>query len=352
MIRLANSEYLYLLLLLPLFIIIYLVHHLWKKKQIKKWGDQQLISRLFHDVSSYKPVIKFLLLCLALTSLIIGVADPQIGSKLQEVKREGVDIMIALDVSNSMKAQDIRPDRLERAKQAISKMIDKLQNDRVGIIVFAGRAYTQLPLTTDFGAAKLFLSTINTEIIPTQGTAIGAAIQLAQQSMDSKDNKHKVLVIITDGENHEDDAIGEAKKAVEQGTIIHTIGMGSLEGGPIPVHNGDSRSNGYLKDNEGKVVVTKLDESMLQQIASAGKGKFIRATNADDGLSSLLSEINKMEKKNFGTKVFTDYEDRFQYFVGFCFLILLLDLLVNERQSKWFSQLDLFGTSGNSKQNK
>lgn len=350
MFRLAHGEYLYALFVILIFILLYIYLRRWVKMAKKTLGDKQLVDKLFSDVSSAKSLLKFILLTLAFILIIIGITDPQIGSKLEEVKREGVDIIIALDVSNSMRAEDIRPDRLERSKQAISRLIDKLQNDRIGLIVFAGKAYVQLPLTTDFGAAKLFLSTIETDMVPTQGTAIGAAIELGAKSMDLKDNKHKVLIVITDGENHEDDALGEAKKASEQGIIVHTIGMGSINGGPIPVYNSNRVKTGYLKDNSGNVVVTKLDESMLQLIASTAKGKFVRASNSEDGLGIILNEINKMEKKNFGTKVFTDYEDRFQYFLAAAFLLLILELFLSQKKSKWWQNLNLFGTTNKVKE--
>lgn len=341
--RFAHNEYVYGLLFIPLFILIFFWMRRWKQKKLIQLGEKQLVNRLVPEVSSLKPFMKFLMLSLAFILLVIGVMDPQIGTKFEEVKRQGVDIVIALDVSNSMKAEDIRPDRLERSKQAISRLIDKLQNDRIGIVVFAGKAYVQLPLTTDFSAAKLFLSTIDTDMIPTQGTAIGAAIQLAAQSMDPKDTKHKVLIVITDGENHEDDALGEAKKAADQGIIIHTIGMGSTEGAPIPTFNSNRVRTGYLKDNSGKTVITKVDESMLQLVATAGNGRFIRASNSEDGLSVLLDEINKMEKKNFGTKMFTDYEDRFQYFLAAAFCLLIAELFISNKKSKWWQRLNLFG---------
>ena len=344
MIRFAHVEYLYGLLAIPLFILIFWLMMRWKKRALNLFGELSLIQKLFPDVSKGKQVLKFILVSIAFLFLVIGIADPQIGSKLEEVKREGVDIIIALDVSNSMKAEDIKPNRLERSKQAISKLVDKLQNDRIGIIVFAGQAYTQLPLTTDYGAAKLFLSTIDCDMIPTQGTAIGAAIDLALNSFSNeKDNKkHKTLVIITDGENHEDDAIGEAKKAAEKGVIIHTIGMGSVNGSPIPMYKNNVQI-GFRKDAEGNTVVTKLDEVILQQIAGAANGKFVRASNSEDGLEIILKEINKMEKKEFGTKMYTDYDDQFQWFIGIALLFLLLEFLVSERKSKWLAKLNLFG---------
>jgi Ca-activated chloride channel family protein len=251
-----------------------------------------------------------------------------------------VDIIIALDVSNSMKAEDIKPNRLERSKQAISRLIDKLENDRIGMIVFAGQAYVQLPITSDFAAAKLFLSSIETDIVPTQGTCIGCAIDLAGESFVGNDNKHKALVIITDGENHEEDAVEAAKKANEKGIIIHTIGMGSPDGAPIPVNRNGFHD--YMKDKDGNTIITKLEPLTLERIAAEGKGIFIQATNSDDGLNSILGQVNKMEKKSFGSKQFTDFEDRYQYFLGMGLLLLLLEYSLTEKRSRLLQQLNLF----------
>ena len=351
MLRLAHSEFLYALAAVPLFILLFFVMIRWKKKVLKRFGDHALVQKLLPDVSPARLRFKLSLILLAFVFLVIGIADPQIGNKLEEVKREGVDIIIALDVSNSMKAEDIKPNRLERAKQAVSRMIDKLQNDRIGIIVFAGQAYTQLPLTTDYGAAKLFLSSVDCDMIPSQGTAIGAAIDLAYDSFTAlpeeseqqqKKLKHQALVIITDGENHEDDAAGSAKKAAEAGIVIHTIGMGSPEGAPLPLYR-NGQISGYRKDASGNTVVSKLDESILQQIAAGAGGQFIRASSSNDGLDAILKEISTMEKKNFGMKIYTDYEDRFQYFIGIALLILLIDLLISERRSKTLAKINLFG---------
>ena len=342
MYRLENGIYLYALLSLPLIILFYFAMMRWKRKAMEHFGDSSLIERLFPNISKSKIFLKFILIILAFTILVIGIANPQIGTRLETVKREGVDIMIALDVSNSMRAEDIMPDRLERSKQAIYRLIEKLDNDRIGIIIFAGRAYIQLPLTTDMGAAKLFLANITTDLIPTQGTAIGDAIELASTSYGTKDKKHKALIIITDGENHEDDAINAAKKASEEGIIIHTIGMGSPMGTPIPLFKNNVRS-GYRKDADGNTILTKLDESALMQIAAAGKGEYIRATNSDDGLKLILDQIAKMEKKNFGVKEFADYVDRFQYFLFAAFLLLVAEFFVTERKSKCLVKINLFG---------
>lgn len=342
MLRFAHIEYLWGLALGPVVIVLFIVMVYSKKKSMKKFGDVNLFKQLASETSTIKPVVKLVIFLIAYSLIVIGLANPQIGTKLEEVKREGVDIIIALDVSNSMKAEDIKPNRLERSKQAISRLVDKLENDRIGIIVFAGSAYVQLPITTDFAAAKLFLSTIDTDIIPNQGTAIGSAIELAQQSFVGNDNKHKALVIITDGENHEDDAVETAKKANEEGIIIHTIGMGTPEGAPIPFYKNGMQVD-FLKDHDGHIVVTRLDQLTLEKIAAEGKGQFIRASNSDDGLTTVMNEIMKMNKKTFGTKVFTEYEDRFQFFIGAGLLILLIEFMISNRKSKWIERLNIFG---------
>jgi Ca-activated chloride channel family protein len=343
MVRFENIDFLYGLFLLPLFVVVYFIFRSIRKRKLSALGDLNLLSILTPNVSDIKPLIKFAIMMIAMELLILGVANLQVGTKVEKATREGVDIMIALDVSKSMDADDIKPSRLERSKRAVSQLIDNLQNDRIGIIAFAGDAYLQLPLTTDFSAAKLFLSAINTGIVPKQGTAIGAAINLALESFaNTKDELKKALIIITDGENHEDDAIGAAKNAYENGVIVHTIGMGTVEGGPIPVYNNGQRVD-FLRDMEGSVVVTKLDAAMLGQIAGAANGTFVHASGIDPELTTVIEKIAGMEKKEFDSKLFSAYESRFQYFFGLAFLLLLVELLLSERKNKYISSLNLFG---------
>ncbi|PCH86259.1 MAG: hypothetical protein COB88_08485 [Flavobacteriales bacterium] len=328
-------------------LLLFLLTRRWKKKAIASFGDPVLISSLMPDVSRGRPILKFLLLLLAMWSLVIAIANPQIGSKIEEVRREGIDLIIALDLSKSMLAEDIKPNRLERSKQAISKLIDKLKGDRIGLIVFGGEAYVQLPITTDYAAAKLFLSTIDTDIMPTAGTAIGAAIELGLSSfgndVDGEETieTNKTIIIITDGENHEDDAIEAANLAAEQGVIVHTIGMGLTKGGPIPVYRRGNQV-GYRKDKDGNTIITKLNETMLQQIAAAGDGVYIRANNLQTGLGVLFTELNKMEKVKLGSTVFTDYEDRFQYFLALAIIFLILEFFTAEKKNKYLRKIKLF----------
>lgn len=342
MLLLENKYFIYAFGLIPVFIIILWLVSRWRKKAFASFGEFSVIQQLFPDVSNTKRLWKSILYILAFTFLIIGLINPQIGTKLEEVKRKGADLMICLDVSNSMKAEDLQPNRLEKSKQALSKLIDKLEGDRIGIIVFGGEAYVQLPITEDYSAAKLFLESINTDLIPTQGTDIGKAIDMAMTSFGKDEGKNKAIVIITDGENHDQDAITAAEAAAEKGIAIHTIGMGSAEGAPIPIYKGNVKE-GFKKDKDGNTVVTKLNEQMLQELASAGNGIYVRATNSDAGLNNILDAIDKLEKKQFESKMYSDYEDRFQWFIAIAFFILVTETLFTERKSKLYKRLNLFG---------
>ncbi len=342
MIQLEHIEYLYLLLALPVFILLFTLLMNWKKRALKKFGDPLIIKMLIPDEASGRLVFKFVIIMIAFSLIVIGITNPQTGSKLEKIQRKGIDLMIALDVSNSMMAQDIKPDRLSRAKQAISSLVDKLEGDRVGIIVFAGNAYTQLPITTDYAAAKMFLSSISTESVPSQGTAIGDALQLAVGAFNQEDKHNKAIIIITDGENHEGNVVEEAKAAKELGIKVFTIGMGLPEGAPIPVYNRNGDQIGFKKDNNGETVVTKLNDLMLSQIASAGGGSYVNATNSNAGLKTVLDEINEMEKKEIESRIFADYEDQFQYFIGIGILLLLLEYLIFERKGKLSRKINLF----------
>ena len=347
MFRFGHPEYLYLLLIIPALAFIQLLFLIQKKKALKRFGTPDLVEHLMPDVSKFRPVIKFYLLLMALMALIFTLAAPQFGTRLQTVQRQGIELIVALDVSNSMNAQDIEPSRLERAKQAIARLTDRLVNDRLGLIVFAGQAYTQLPITSDYASAKMFLSNINTEIVPTQGTAIGAAIELAVKSFSQQEDVNRAIIVITDGENHEDDAMGAAQKAAELGIKVYTVGMGSPRGGPIPAGG----SGNFLRDREGNVVITRLDENMLQQIATAGNGEYIAANNIRAGINNLMSELSDLEKSEFESKVYTDFEDQFQYIALIALLLLLIDFVILERKNKFLKKIDLF-TVDNKKEKK
>ena len=343
MFKFGNPYYLYVLLLIPILVILFLLTVYLKRKSLKRFGDSSLVKVLMPDVSVARPVIKFVFILIALASVILALARPQFGSKLEKVKREGIEIIIALDVSNSMLANDIKPNRLEASKRAISKLIERLKNDKIGLIVFAGDAYVQLPVTTDFGAAKMFLSTINTNFIAKQGTAIGAAIKLAMESFSQEKNKSRALIIISDGENHEDDPISAAQEAAKENIVIHTIGMGLPQGAPIPVR--EEVSSDYKKDNEGNVVITRLNDVALQQIATTANGIYVRASNSTTGLEKVFDEINKMNKELIESKAYSDYDDRFQYLAALALLFLLLDFIILERKNRILNKINLFKTS-------
>ncbi|MCW3102101.1 MAG: hypothetical protein JWO09_541 [Bacteroidetes bacterium] len=337
-----NFYFIYAFAIVPVLILIYWMTRRWKKKALRNYGDPAVVEQLFPGLSRTKQLWKFILLNIAFVLLVIGMINPQIGTKLEEVKRKGADIMLCLDVSNSMKAEDLSPNRLEKSKQAISKLLNKLEGDRIGIIVFGGEAYVQLPITTDYAAAKLFLESISTDMIPTQGTDIGKAIDLAVESFGKDEGKNKAIVVITDGENHEDDAIRAAESAAGKGISIHTIGMGSENGAPIPEYRGNVQE-GFRKDKNGTTIITKLNAEVLQEIAAAGNGVYVRATNSDAGLNHVLSALDKLEKKQFDSKMYSDYEDRFQWFIAAALLLLLAETLLSERKSKLYQRLDLFG---------
>ena len=338
MYRLENIEYLYGLALIPALIIMYVLQRLWRRKALKKLGDIEIISQMMPMVSMGKPTLRFILFLTAILFLIFGIVNPQMGSKLEEMKREGSDIVICLDVSNSMRAEDFKPNRLYKAKQAIEKLIDKLNNDRIGLIVFAGDAFVQLPITTDYAAAKLFLESVDYDAVPVQGTVISSAIELAMKSFGTEEGKNKSIIIITDGESHEEDAVASATSAAEKGVVINTIGIGTPEGVPIPVYKNKSPT-GFRKDREGNTVITKLNENALQDIASAGNGVYIRASQAEIGLLALLERINKLEKKTFDSKIYTDYEDRFQIFIAVALLLLIIESILTERKSIWWEKI-------------
>ena len=341
MYRFEHSQWLWAFGIIPVILYIFILYRYSIKRKIQKIGNPSLVKEMLGDVSHTKQYVKFILYTISLCFIILGLANLQTGSKIQEIKREGGDIMICLDVSNSMLAEDLYPNRLERAKQAIEKFIDKLEGDRIGIIVFAGDAYVQLPITTDYGAAKLFLQSINTNIIPLQGTAVGKAISKAIESFGQDIGKNKAIVIITDGENHEDDAIEIAGEAAEKGVHISTIGIGSLQGVPIPKMENGAKT-GYRKDKEGNTIVTKLNEKLLLEIANAGNGVYVKASNTNLGLDAIMDQLKELEKKQLESKMYTDYEDQFQWFFCIALFLLLIEFFINERKSIWWNNLNLF----------
>lgn len=328
MLYFAKPEFLWLLLLVPMLLVAYGFMRRMRRRRIRKFGDEKLVSELMPSWSGAKGWVRIVFFCLGFTFFVFGLARPLIGAKLAEKETKGAEIMICLDVSNSMLAQDYSPDRLSRAKLAISRLTDKLQGDRIGLIVFAGSSFVQLPITTDYVSAKMFLNSISTESVPIQGTAIGEAILTAAKSFSVQSEKSRAIIVITDGENHEDDAVDAARKVAETGVRIFTIGVGSLQGQPIPF-NGE-----LMKDRNGEIVVSRLDEGTLQQIAAAGNGAYVHAGNEEFGLNPIVDEIKKLEDEKFNSVIFEDYDEQYMYFFAAALLFFVIELLVGERRSK------------------
>ncbi|MCH8032338.1 MAG: VWA domain-containing protein [Bacteroidetes bacterium] len=339
MIRFAHPEYLNALYLLPILVIIFYLLYKNKNRLLERFANKELHSVIVSSYSKVKNYVKFGIVLLAFACLIIAAANPQVGTKLQEVKQTGIDVFILLDVSRSMSAEDIKPNRLEKAKYQISNLIQKLHGDRIGLIIFAGKAYIQFPLTTDYSAAGLFLSAVDVNSVPQQGTSIGSAINLAVESFDSSSTE-KVIITITDGEDHEGDVMDAVDKAVSNGIKIYTIGLGSTGGVPIPVYNSRGDMVGFKKDNEGNSVLTKLDEESLKQIASAGNGEYFRGNNYEDYLDKIYNELSELKKSEFGVKKVTGYEDRFYYFLIPAILLLIIELFISEKKSPLYSRIN------------
>ncbi len=340
MFRFAHIEYLWLLLLIPVFVAGYIAIVQRKRRQMKEFGDEELVNDLMPNVSRIRPAIKFGLVMLALVLLIIAAARPQYGQKEKTIHRQGIEVMVALDISNSMLAEDVAPNRLDRAKQMLSKLIDNMVDDKVGLIVFAGQAYIQLPITCDYVSAKMFLSTINPNMIKTQGTAIGDAILTSVRAFGEADKEvSRAIILITDGENHEDDALAAAKAAVEQGIKVFVVGIGKPDGSPIPIPG----TNNFRKDRNGNVVVSKLNEDMCREIAQAGQGIYVRCDNTNTATRAIQKELDDLATSELETKVYADYNEQYQGFVLLALLILIADFFIFNRKNKALSRIDIFG---------
>jgi Ca-activated chloride channel family protein len=320
--------------------LLFIINEVRIRKALKRLGDAKLVEGLLPEISRVRPLVKFILQLIAFSAGVIMLSRPQFGSKIEDVKKQGVEVIIALDVSNSMLAEDIQPDRLTRAKQAISRLVDNLDNDKIGLIVFAGDAYIQIPITTDYLSAKMFLSAINPNIVPKQGTAIGAAINLGVKSFSPGEGKSKAIIIITDGENHEDDPVKDAEEASKAGIVIHTIGIGSTEGVPIPVVINGRKD--YLKDVDGNTVITKLDEEILKKIALSTNGNYVRASNSNIGLDEIYAQIKKMKKQDLESTMYTEYNDQFQIFAAIALFLLVVDFIIMERKNRRLANIRLF----------
>ena len=338
MFRFEEPTYLYLLLLLSFLAAFYLYSNYRRRKAIRKFGDPVLMAQLMPDVSKYRPDVKFWLVFAAIGLFAVLLARPQFGSKLETVKRQGVEVMIALDISNSMLAQDVQPSRLEKAKRLVAQLVDKMENDKVGMIVFAGDAFTQLPITSDYISAKMFLESINPSLISKQGTAIGAAINLATRSFTPQEGVGRAVIVITDGENHEGGAVEAAKAAAEKGIQVSVLGVGMPDGAPIPVEG----TNDFRRDRDGNVVVTRLNEQMCQEIAQAGDGIYVRVDNSNAAQKVIAQEINKMAKADVETQVYTEFNEQFQAVAWIILLLLLAEMLILERKNPLFRNIHLF----------
>ena len=336
--KFASPEYLYLLILLPLLLAVYIYSNYKRNRNLRLYGDVQLLKSLMPDVSVYRPSIKFWLSFAALALIVVALARPQFGSKKETITRQGIEAVIALDISNSMMAEDIAPNRLEKAKKIISRLIDKFENDKVGLIVFAGDAFVQLPITNDFISAKMFLETISPALISRQGTDIGGAISLAMKSFTNTEGVGKAIILITDGENHEGGAEEAAKLAADKGMNVYVLGIGSLEGAPIPADG----SNDYRRDKEGNVVVTKLNEQMAQTVAQAGNGAYIRVDNTNNAQKILESEVNKLAKADVTTEVYTEFNEQFEFIAWIAFILLVIEALKLTGKSRFTRGFKLF----------
>lgn len=338
MFRFADPTYLYLLLILPFLIVFYFYSNYKRRKNIRKFGDPELLKQLMPEVSKYRPAIKFWLIFAAIALIIIMLARPQFGSKMETVKRSGVEVVIALDISNSMLAQDVAPSRLDKAKKLISRLVDEFDNDKVGLIVFAGDAFTQLPITSDYISAKMFLESISPSLISRQGTAIGKAIDVAMKSFTPQKDVGRAIVVITDGENHEGGAVEAAKEAASKGIKVFVLGVGSAEGAPIP----EEGTNQYRKDRDGNVIVTHLNEEMCKEIAKAGNGVYIRVDNTNSAQRTLDKEINKLAKADVESTVYTEFDEQFPAIAWIVLIILLIEMAIMERKNPLFKNIKLF----------
>lgn len=341
MFQLEEDIWFWLLLIQLGMLLLFLWTQLWKKRTKRKFSDLKLLKRLSPNQSLFKSVLKFITLSLGFICLIIALVNPKIGTSLQTVKREGVDIVFAIDVSKSMLAEDIAPNRLEKAKQLTTQIINNLVSDRVGIIAYAAKAVPQLPITTDYSAAKMFLQNMNTDMLSSQGTAIDEAIQLSRSYYNDEEQTNRVLVIISDGEDHNNLSLDVAEAAAKEGIKIFTIGVGTEKGGPIPIkRNGIVMS--YKKDQNDATVITKLNKKTLSEIADEANGTYVDGKNTSDVIETVGEILNKMDKKEFEAKEFAEFKDQFQWFLGLGLFFLILDVLFLERKTAWLKRLNLF----------
>ncbi|WP_274474224.1 vWA domain-containing protein [Mangrovimonas aestuarii] len=339
--QLEQKVWFWALAVIPLAVLIFLVLQFWKRRTQKRFANSDLLNRLSPNKSIFKPILKLIVWCLAIASLTIAMVNPKIGTKVETVKREGVDIVFAVDVSKSMLAEDVAPNRLEKAKQLVTQIINNLASDRIGIIAYAGKAFPQLPITTDYASAKMFLQNMNTDMLSSQGTAINEAIELAKTYYDDDEQTNRVLVIISDGEDHSEVAADVAEEAAKDGIRIFTIGVGDVKGGPIPIKRNGVVLN-YKKDKQGETVITRLNEETLKQIADEADGVYINGRNTSKVVEEIKEILNKMDKTEFEAKQFADFKDQFQWFLALGIALLFLDIFLLDRKTAWLKKLNLF----------
>ncbi|MEG0850241.1 VWA domain-containing protein [Flavobacterium plurextorum] len=339
--ELDEKKYLYLLLLLPIVACIFLFNMYWKRKKQLEFGDLEMVKKLSPERSVFKPVLKISILLLALAFLIIGLVNPKIGTKMETVKREGIDIVFAVDVSKSMLAEDVAPNRLDKSKQLVSQIINSLGNDRIGIVAYAGSAFPVLPITSDYSVAKMFLQSMSPDMVSSQGTSLDEAIRLSAKYFDEKSKTSKLLILISDGEDHSEGASLAAEEANKIGMKIITVGVGTEKGGTIPLkENGVVRS--YQKDQNGETVITKLNQEGLKTIAKATKGGYVYGGNTKEVLEYIKNALNNIQKTEFESTQMADFQSQFQWFIGFAFLLLFIDIFLLERKTNWIKELNLF----------
>ncbi len=338
MFRFGEPLYLYLLLILPLLVVFYLYSNYRRRKKLSQYGDPELMAHLMPEVSKYRPDVKFGLVTAALAMIIFMLARPQFGSKMETVKRQGVETVVALDISNSMLAQDVTPSRLEKSKKLVSRLVETFNNDKVAMIVFAGEAFTQLPITSDYISAKMFLETISPSLISTQGTDLRGAIDLAMRSFTPNEGVGRAIVLITDGENHEGGAVEAAKAAADKGVRVFVLGVGSPDGSPIPIEG----TNDFRRDKDGNVVVTKLNEQMCQEVAKAGNGMYVRVDNTNNAERALNAEINKLAKADVETQIYTEFDEQFDVLAWLAIILLVADILLLNKKNAFFKNVKLF----------
>jgi Ca-activated chloride channel family protein len=341
MFRFEQPDHLYAAIILPILVVLFIIALLARKRSLARFGEHRLIAQLMPKMSRYKHQVKFIFMILAMAFLVVGWANPQWGSRKKKVKRKSVDVFIALDISRSMMARDSAPNRMERSKKFAQNLVDGLKGDRIGVIIFAGNAYLQTPLTTDYAAAQLFLRTANPDMAPSQGTAISDAIDLAENVFGEDNKAHKALVVITDGENHDAETLERAREANENGLMIFSVGVGTTKGDLIPIsYNGKQE---YIRDSQtGELVRSQLNEQMLQDLADAGNGSYFNIQQEGDVIEALRERIDKLEKREFETRAFDEYESYFQYFLAAALLFLIIEFMISYRKNRFLEGKDLF----------